>query len=167
MAEEIYLKAYPEERRCRAFLEFCGEGDVEAVVGLLNDDDGDEEDEDEDDKMEGEGSGHLEGKKGIDVLRYQDQIGSNGTGLHVAIQNNRVEIAWLLLLLASSLDMAEFPVEVLQAAEGLGISREDQTDKVDIRAIRNAEDITPEQRAMATGGVWNEWVRDGRLKESE
>ena len=84
LTEESYLKAYPEERRCRAFLEFCGEGDVEAIVDLLNDDDDGEEDE----ENSSQGAGH-----GIDVLRYQDQVGSIGSGLHVAVQNQRVEVA--------------------------------------------------------------------------
>ena len=65
--EECYLKTYPEERKGRAFLDLCGEGDVKAIVDLLSDD-GEENEEDS-----GQGVGHT-----IDVLRYQDQLGSLG-----------------------------------------------------------------------------------------
>ena len=155
LTEETYLKAYPEERRCRAFLEFCGEGDVEAIVDLLNDgDDGDENEE-----TSGLSSGHS-----VDVLRYQDQIGSMGSGLHVAVQNQRVEVAWLLLLLASTLSVDQFPVAVLQAAQDLGIQREDQSGKADIRLLKDSQGMTAEQRAAGIGGLWTEWLQSGRLK---
>ncbi len=151
LTEESYLKAYPEERRCRAFLEFCGEGDVEAIVDLLNDDDGEEDEE--------KGAGH-----GIDVLRYQDQLGSMGSGLHVAVQNQRMEVAWLLLLLASTLQIDQFPADVLQAAQNLGIHREDQSGQIDIRSLQDSQGMTAEERAAGIGGMWTEWLQSGRLK---
>lgn len=154
LTEESYLKAYPEERRCRAFLEFCGEGDVEAIVDLLNDDDGEGEEE-----GSGQGAGH-----GMDVLRYQDQVGSLGSGLHVAVQNQRMEVAWLLLLLASALKIDQFPTAVLQAAQNLGIQREDQNGKPDIRSLKDSQGMTAEQRAASMGGAWTEWLQSGRLK---
>ena len=155
LTEESYLKAYPEERRCRAFLEFCGEGDVEAIVDLLNDGNDGEEDE----EISDQSAGHS-----IDVLRYQDQIGSMGSGLHVAVQNQRVEVAWLLLLLASTLELDQFPVAVLQAAQSLGIQREDQNGKVDIRSLKDFQGMTAEQRAAGMGEIWTEWLQLGRLK---
>ena len=155
LTEESYLKAYPEERRCRAFLEFCGEGDVEAIVDLLNDVDDGEEDED----RSGHGAGHS-----IDVLRYQDQIGSMGSGLHVAVQNERVEVVWLLLLLASILEKDRFPAAVQQAAQNLGIQREDQRGKVDIRSLNDSQGMTAEQRAAEIGGIWTEWLQSGWLR---
>lgn len=156
LTEECYLKAFPEERKGRAFLEFCGEGDVEAIVDLLNDrDDGEDE------------GGTSVGGRGLDILRYQDQIGSIGSGLHVVIQNQRVQVAWLLLLLASRLDLEQFPPEVLQAAHSLGVRREDQEGKLDIRSLKDAEGLTAEQRAVEVGSVWNEWLQDGRLKPPE
>lgn len=154
LTEESYLKAYPEERRCRAFLEFCGEGDVEAIVDLLNDND-----EEEDGGHPDQGTG-----PNIDALRYQDHIGSMGSGLHVAIQNQRVEVAWLLLILASTLKMDQFPAEVLQAAHDLGIQREDQGEKTDIRSLKDSQGMTAEQRAAAIAGPWREWLQSGRLK---
>ena len=155
LTEESYLKAYPEERRCRAFLEFCGEGDVEAIVDLLNDGDDGEEDEESSDQS---------ARHSIDVLRYQDQIGSMGSGLHVAIQNQRVEVVWLLLLLASTLELDQFPAAILQAAHTFGIRREDQSGKVDIRSLKDFQGMTAEQRAAGMGGNWTEWLQLGRLK---
>lgn len=155
LTEESYLKAYPEERRCRAFLEFCGEGDVEAIIDLLNDGDDVEED--------GEGFGQNPGQS-VDVLRYQDQIGSMGSGLHVAVQNQRMEVTWLLLLLASTLRIDQFPAAVRQAAQTLGIEREDQSNKVDIRSLKDSQGMTAEQRAAGVGEVWTEWLQHGWLK---
>ena len=151
LTEESYLKAYPEERRCRAFLEFCGEGDIDAIVDLLNDDDDDGEEHEENSDQS---AGHS-----IDVLRCQDQIGSMGSGLHVAVQNQRVEVVWLLLLLASTLELDQFPVAVLHAAQSLGIQREDQNGKVDIRSLKDFQGMTAEQRAAGMGEVWTEWLR--------
>ena len=158
LTEESYLKAYPEERRCRAFLNFCGEGDVEAIVDLLNDDDGEEEVEEEEEGS-GQGAGH-----GTDVLRYQDQFGSLGSGLHFAVQNQRMEVAWLLLFVASTLKIDQFPTAVLQAARNLGVQREDQNGKPDIRSLKDSEGMTAEQRAASIGEVWTEWLQSGRLK---
>lgn len=157
LTEESYLKAYPEERKCRAFLEFCSEGDIEAIVDLLDDSEGDECEDEE--MIATLGAGHV-----IDVLRYQDQIGSIGSGLHVAVQNQRVEVAWLLLFLASTLDISEFPQEVLEASQILGLPREDQIGKVDIRSLKDAEGSTAEERAIRIEGVWDEWLRSGLLK---
>ena len=156
LTEESYLKAYPEERRCRAFLEFCGEGDVEAIVDLLNDGDDDGEQDEE-----GSGQGT---SQSIDVLRYQDQLRSMGSGLHVAVQNQRMEVAWLLLLLASTLEMDQLPAAVLQAAQNLEVQREDQSGRVDIRSLKDSHGMTAEQRAAGIGGMWTEWLQSGRLK---
>ncbi len=154
LTEETYLKAFPEERKCRAFLEFCGEGDVEAIIDLLNDGDDGEGDE----EVPSQGVGHS-----IDVLRYQDQIGSMGSGLHVAVQNQKTEVAWLLLFLASALEVDQFPAAV-RAAQNLGIQREDQSGKADIRSLKDSHGMTAEQRAAGIGGAWTEWLQSGRLK---
>ncbi len=151
LTEESYLKAYPEERRCRAFLEFCAEGDIEAIVDLLDDDQG--EDEENNDTVEPK----------TDVLRYQDLMGSMNSGLHIAILNGKEEVTWLLLLLASNLETKHFPREVLEGAEKLGIAKQYQQDKLDIRSLRDAEDMTAEHRAREIGGVWNTWLESGKL----
>lgn len=167
LTEECYLKTFPDERRARAFLEFCREGDVEAIVSLLVDVDIDEEDEegdgkdgrndDDDEKCE-----EIE-KARIDVLRYQDSTSSMESALHVAIRHGRTEVAWLLLLLASTIPTSEFPPEVFQAAEQLQLSREEQQGKVDIRTLRNEEGMTAADVAKVLGGIWNDWLISGRL----
>lgn len=156
LLEESYLRAFPEERRPRAFLEFCAEGDIEAIVALLDDDDDDGDDEDD-----GDGEDVTENR--IDPLRYQDPINSLSSGLHIAIAHERIEVAWLLLLLATTLPMSQFPSEVLQAADRLQLSREDQSGKVDIRTLKDGEGMTPAQRAGSAGDMWNDWLTSGRL----
>ena len=150
LAEESYLKAYPEERKCRAFLEFCREGDVEAIVDLLKAVD-DSESEDDDD----EGNDSVKNEDPIesyiplaaaDILRYQDPIGSMYSALHIAVISEKVETVWLLLLLASTLE--HIPPEVIDGAETLGISRDDQTGKPDIRTLVDTDGRTAIQYAQ-------------------
>lgn len=154
LKEESYLKAFPEERRCRAFLEFCAEGDVGAILDLLSDQDKEEPRESGD-----EGAA----AKSIDVLRYQDPMGTMSTGLHVAISSGHDEIAWLLLFLASSLEPNCFPPDVVQAAQTLGVTREDQTGKVDIRVLQDTNGRKVEDLAKELGGKWDAWVQAGWL----
>lgn len=146
LAEEAYLKAYPEERRCRAFLEFCREGDIEAIASVVKD----EDDEDDDTAT----TNH-------DILRYQDPMGGMSSGLHIAIQARQVQVVWMLLLLASNLNLDLFPPEVHQGAEQLKLVRENQAGKVDIRSLTDAEGRRAEQIAVGIGGMWNDWVRMG------
>lgn len=165
LTEECYLKTFPDERRARAFLEFCRGGDIEAIVSLL----GDEEEDEEGDECEDNGKSE-EVKNGeeitenrIDVLRYQDATSSMVSALHIAVKHERVEVAWLLLFLASSLPTSDFPMEVLQAAEQLQLSREEQSDKVDIRALKDEQGMTAADAANVIGGVWTDWLASGRL----
>lgn len=152
LSEEGYLKAYPEERKCRAFLEFCREGDVDAVIAMLQDGDSDSDDEDA-----------MQDASEIDILRYQDTLGEMQSGLHAAVQGGSQEIAWLLLLLASNLDRSQFPPEVFEAAKNFGVDREDQTGKEDIRGLKDAQGRTAEALAAELGGVWAGWPGTGRL----
>ncbi|KAF9733424.1 hypothetical protein PMIN06_007545 [Paraphaeosphaeria minitans] len=170
LTEESYLKAYPADRKCRAFLEFCREGDMSAIIGMLQGD-GSDSDSDSDDEMadEAEGEGEGEGEDTVDVgidalLRYQDPIGDMQSGLHAAVQAQSREVAWLLLLLASNLPLLEFPPEVFQEAEALGIMRGLTEDKTDIRSMRDANGKTAEDVAKEVGGVWAAgWIGNGRL----
>jgi hypothetical protein len=159
LSEESYLKAYPEDRKCRAFLEFCREGDVGACVSMLQDDDDDDDEEDE--HME---SGEEGRKIGPDeLLRYQDPIGDMQSALHAAVQGGSREVVWLLLLLASNLDLTQFPAEVFQEAEVMGIMRGNLDGKTDIRSLRDSEDKSAEDLASEIGGVWVGWPGTGRL----
>ncbi|KAL9051525.1 MAG: hypothetical protein Q9162_005954 [Coniocarpon cinnabarinum] len=91
LSEEGYLKAYPEDRKARAFMEFCRQGDLEAVLGVLQDED------DEDDQL------------ATDVLRYQDQIREMQSTLHAAVIGQNESVVWLLLYLASDFPLDQFP----------------------------------------------------------
>lgn len=147
--EEAYLRAYPEERRGHAFLEFCREGDIDAILHLIKDD---SEDDVEDEEQE------------VDILRYQGTFeGIEGSALHVAIQYQQTEVAWLLLAMASNLDWSKFPSNVLQAMESLGLSRSDRKANPDIRSLQDENGRTPLTLAQALGGVWVTWVADGRF----
>lgn len=160
LTEENYLRAYPEDRICRAFLEICREGDVSGVVDLLKSCD-EEDEEDEDEEMDGEPP--VARKSADEVLRYQDPIGDMQSGLHAAVAGGSREVAWLLLLLASTLPELEFPALVYQEAASLGVMRADQTGKVDIRSLRDSEGKSAEQLAAQMGGVWTGWPGTGRL----
>ncbi|KAL8870491.1 MAG: hypothetical protein Q9174_003480 [Haloplaca sp. 1 TL-2023] len=153
LKEESYLRAFPEERKCRAFLEFCADGDVGAILDMLNSKD--EEDEEVRDDVP---SAHA-----IDVLRYQDPLSNMNTGLHIAISAGKDDIVWLLLFLASSLEPEFFPPDVLQAANTLGAVREDQTGKADIRVLEDSTGRTAEGLAKELGGKWTTWVDEKRL----
>lgn len=120
-----------------------------------------DDDDESDDEMDDEPRGP---KKSADqVLRYQDPIGDMQSGLHAAVAGGSREVAWLLLLLASNLSEMEFPALVYQEAASLGVMRDDQTGKVDIRSLRDADGKTAEQLAAEMGGVWNGWPGSGRL----
>jgi hypothetical protein len=146
LTEEGYLKAFPEERKARAFLEFCKEGDLEAIVGLVKD------------HHEG---GSEEGD--VDGLRYQDGLGDMSSGLHAAIYNGQEEVAWLLLLLGSNLDWESFPPQVTEAAGRYGISLNDRHGDPDIRGLKDSQGHTAADIARSLGGIWSEWCERGRL----
>ncbi|KAI9685847.1 MAG: hypothetical protein M1822_004125 [Bathelium mastoideum] len=143
LIEEAYFSDHPEERRCRAFLEFCREGDVQAIVQLLKD---------------YENTFVWPASSRIDILRYQDPIGDRRSGLHAAIDGDSIEAAWLLLFLASKLDLKRFPVEILREAETQGLMREDQAHKADIRSLQDAHGKLPLNLVEEKGGVWKSWV---------
>ncbi|USW56042.1 Putative Zinc finger, RING/FYVE/PHD-type [Septoria linicola] len=160
LKEESYLHAYPEERKSRAFLEFCREGDHRAIAELVKScsEDADDDEDDEDDSGPGKTAG--------EILRYQDPIGDMQSGLHAAAANGHREVAWLLLLLASEYPELEFPALVFQEAASLQVMREDQTGKVDIRSLRDAHGRSAEDVARQAGIVWNGWIGNGRLTVS-
>lgn len=146
LTEEGYLKTFPEERKARAFLEFCKEGDLEAIVGLVKD------------HYE---AGSEEGD--VDVLRYQDSLGDMTSGLHAAVHNGQEEVAWLLLLLGSNLDWSSLPAPVLQAAHDYGLSKDDRHGEPDIRGLQDSHGHTAGDAARSFGGIWSAWIESGRL----
>ena len=147
--EEAYLRTYPEERRAHAYLEFCREGDVDALMHLIKDE---------------ELNKDFEADQKIDLLRYMGIFeGIDGSGLHTAIRYGQQEVAWLMLVLGSRLDWSEFPSVVLQAMDGLGLSKDDRNAATDIRSLKDSEGKTAAQLAQDVGGVWVDWTKNGRL----
>jgi hypothetical protein len=150
--EEAYLRTYPEERKGHAFLEFCREGDIDAIIHLVKDED-DLSDEDE-----------AVPEENGEILRYQGTFeGIEGSGLHVAIRYGREDVAWLLLALASALDWSKFPPAVLEAMEGFDLSPKDRREGADIRTLKDSEQRTPKTLAEEVGGVWTSWIQAGRF----
>lgn len=126
----------------------CGEGDVTGVVELLK---ALEEEPDEGDMSPAE------------LLRFQDPLDGQKTGLHVAIERSQQEAVWLLLWLASSLPTHAFPDEVAQAAENLEAGRE-TAGGVDIRVLRDEQGRTAEEVAGGMGDVWTGLLAAGILR---
>lgn len=158
LTEESHLKAYPEERKARAFLEFCHAGDIQAIIEMI--------------KFSKEASDEEEehGPSMDQIYRYQDPIGNMQSGLHAAVEAGSREVVWLLLLMASELPLLEFPAEVFQEAENLGIMREEGPENsglADIRALRDSDGKTAEDLAremMSQGNaIWNGWIGNGKL----
>ena len=160
LKEESYLRAYPEERKCRAFLEFCREGDHRAIVDLLKSCSEQPEDGEVDEMTD---AAVASNKTADEILRYQDPIGEMASGLHAAAANGHREVAWLLILLASQFPGMDIPALVFQEAAALGVMREDQEGKVDIRSLRDAQGRTAEDVAKEVGVIWNGWIGNGRL----
>lgn len=161
LKEEAYLRAYPDERKCRAFLEFCREGDHKAIVDLLK---SCTEPPDEGDAGMGDMDTLPAERKDVDeILRYQDPIGDMQSGLHAAAANGQREVAWLLLLLASNYPELEFPALVFQEAATLGVMRKEQEGRIDIRSLRDAHGRSAEDIAKEVGVVWNGWIGNERL----
>ena len=142
--EEAYFRSNPEERRGHAFLEFCKDGDTDAIVHLVKDEDGE---------------GHH------DILRYQDAFGgSMETGLHVSIRHGQDTAVWLLLYLASNLDDASFPPHVKKALQNAGLTIKDRRPQPDIRSLTDSSDRTALD--LATGqqvSRWEEVFRNNAL----
>ena len=165
LKEESYLRAYPEERKCRAFLEFCREGDHRAIAELLKScsEEPEEAEVGDEDAMD-EGEAEAPQKSADEILRYQDPVGDMQSGLHAAVVNGHREVAWLLLLLASEYPEMEFPALVYQEAAALGVMRsEEPSGKVDIRSLKDAHGRTAEDAAREVGIIWNGWIGNSRL----
>lgn len=146
--EEAYLSANPAARPARAYLTMCAEGDVGGIVELLN---AIEEDSDEGDMSPAE------------LLRYQDPLDGNKTGLHVAVEKNQQEAVWLLLWLASEYPTSAFPEEVSQAAQVMGAGRGTARGH-DIRTLRDEQGRSAEDVAGSMGNTWAGLLGAGVLK---
>lgn len=127
---------------------------------MLQDDEEDDDDDEDEDIEDGQG-GRKIGQD--ELLRYQDPIGDMQSALHAAVQGGSREVVWLLLLLASNLDLTQFPAEVFQEAEVMGIMRGALDGKTDIRSLRDSDGKSAEDLASEIGGIWTGWPGTGRL----
>lgn len=151
ITEEAYLDGHPTARPARAFMTMCSEGDVGGIMELL------ESQGDDEDSME-------EFMPPAEILRYQDPLNGMKSSLHIAIEKSQEEIVWLLLWLASSLDLSVFPKEVAHAAQGLGAGRGTAGAGADIRSLKDEEGHTAEDIAAGMGGFWNVLLQPGVLR---
>lgn len=147
LTEEAYLEAHPSERRSRAFLTLCGEGDVPAAVELLRD-------------------AAADGDDVRAVVLYRDALAGGRTALHLALEKGREDAVWLLLYLASPRLPAEaFPEEALAVAASLGVDRMPlAAGGEDIVSARDDEGRSAEDYAVAMAPLWDRFVQAGALR---
>ncbi|KXJ91095.1 hypothetical protein Micbo1qcDRAFT_234322 [Microdochium bolleyi] len=149
VTEEAYLAANPAAAPARAYHVMCGEGDVGGIVELLRDADQSASDED--------------GLTAAQLMRYQDPLNGNQSGLHIAVQKGQDEVVWALLWLASSLSSHTIPELVSQSAQAMGLERPQVTHSEDIRSLQDSQGRTAEDIAAQMGGVWTTLVESGVL----
>jgi hypothetical protein len=138
--EEAYLEAHPEARPARAFHVMCGEGDVDGIVDLLRDID--------------EGTGEEPVLSPAQLLRYQDPLANNRSGLHLAVEQEKEEIVWLLLWLASPLGADAFPAPLREIAQAMDLRRLVAPLSDDIRALKDDRGRIAEAIAAEREGHW-------------
>ncbi|KAI1183002.1 hypothetical protein F5B17DRAFT_156285 [Nemania serpens] len=138
ITEEAYLEANPHARPARAFHVMCSEGDVDGIVDLLRDIDQDEE----------------PALSPAQLIRYQDPLAGMKSGLHLAIEQGREEVVWLLLWIASPLRTDAFPGPLREIAEAMGLQRPDTPPFDDIRAIKDDRGRAAEAIAAERGEPW-------------
>jgi hypothetical protein len=140
LTEEAYLASHEEERPARAFLTMCAEGDVEGIMALL-------------------GSADLDDEETLgpqQILRYQDVLNGGKSGLHLALENDKIEVFYLLLWLASRLPTSAFPENVARSAHDVGLARPENIPDPDIRALKDEKEETAEAYARRKSGMWEE-----------
>jgi len=153
LVEASYLKAYPEERKGRAFVEFAAEGDAISMLDMLVEHDSDDEVD-----------GQQQTRTNTEVLRYQDPLGGMNSALHAAVVNNNKVVAWLLLWLASGLDDSVFPADIVETAREMDTARGNLMGQTDIRSLINNDGRTAAQLAEEKGELWAHWVDAGWLE---
>ncbi|KAI0813313.1 hypothetical protein GGR55DRAFT_569534 [Xylaria sp. FL0064] len=144
ITEEAYLEANPQARPARAFHVMCSEGDVDGIVDLLRD------------IEQGDGGGE-EGEPVLplaELIRYQDPLANMKSGLHLAIEQGREEVAWLLLWLASPLRTDAFPAPLREIAQAMGLQRPVTPPSDDIRALKDDQGRAAETIAAEREGPW-------------
>lgn len=142
VTEEAYLEANPQARPARAFHVMCSEGDVDGIVDLLRDIDQDDDGEEE------------PALSPAQLIRYQDPLANMKSGLHLAIEQGREEVVWLLLWIASPLRTDAFPGPLREIAQAMGLRRPDTPPFDDIRALEDDSGRAAEAIAAEREGPW-------------
>ncbi|PHH63089.1 hypothetical protein CDD81_6334 [Ophiocordyceps australis] len=142
--EEAYLQKNPEARPARALHVMCTEGDVQGMIEMLHDLDGQETDI---------GS----------ILSYQDPLSNMKSGLHLALENGRQDVAWILLWMGSAADVNRFPVNVRQTAELMGLGRLDVHPRKDLRELKDGQGRLAQDVARQNPEVWTALLETGVL----
>ncbi|CAK7219645.1 hypothetical protein SCUCBS95973_003888 [Sporothrix curviconia] len=174
IAEEAYYATYPQLLRARPFLAMCSEGHIDGVIELCREADGagDEEEGGGDDEMDDGDDADADDAddnsapavpqvRSAALLRHQDPLSQMATGLHVAIANDQIHMAYLLLYLASRLPLDQFPPELLQFAAQIERPEKDIVENVDIRSLQTVQGETAEAFAQRRGGIWAQMAQRG------
>lgn len=145
LTEEAYLETHPGERRSRAFLTMCSEGDVLGAVDLLKD-------------------AASDGEDVKAIVLYRDALANGKSALHLAVERGQEEAVWLLLYLGSpKLSLDSFPQEALAAAQSMGLSRMPAGGE-DIVSLRNEGGASAEDFARDMAPLWDRLVAAGVLR---
>ncbi|PSR81835.1 hypothetical protein BD289DRAFT_372133 [Coniella lustricola] len=147
LTEEAFLESHPTERRHRAFLTMCGEGDVLGTVDLLKD-------------------AAADGDDVRTIVLYRDALAGGKSALQIALEKNHEEVVWLLLYLASPRMPTEaFPDEAIAAAMSMEVDRmpADSGAAVDITELRDDEGRSALEYARALAPTWDRLVHAGVL----
>ena len=149
ITEEAYIEIHPEARPARALHIMCAEGDVEGIAQLLKDI-GDDE--------------------GIDpgtLIRFQNSLADDKSGLHLAVENSQDDVIWLMLWLSSSLPLDAFSQRVQEVARSRGVDRIDTSEANDIRALKDSSGKTAEDRFREKHGDQSVFMKQRLLSPSK
>ena len=140
LTEENLLRAYPETRRSRVFLDYSRASNAWEIVDMIKEADGsDSEDAD--------------GVKQLPVsqmLRYQDPLDKMHSALHIHIMHKDAQAALWLLFKASPIPLSSIPPEILAEFESVGEVRDPQEGLVDIRSLKDVNGRTAADYARDT-----------------
>lgn len=144
VTEEAHFQNHPEAATARALHIMCAEGDIDGIVRMF--------------KNPPDEVGDLG-----PFIRYQDPLFSMKTGLHLAVENGREEVVWLLLWLSSALPTPSFPELARNEANSMGLSRLPVQRETDIRVLVDAQGQTAEKIAQRSPGHWSSLIDAGFL----
>ncbi|KAK3492456.1 uncharacterized protein B0T23DRAFT_142573 [Neurospora hispaniola] len=149
LTEEAYLSSNPSARPARAMHTMAAEGDFAGIIELLTDVAASEDEETTITPSE--------------LLTFRDPLNEGKTALHLAVENGREEVFWLLLWLGSGLPTEVFPAEVVEVANGVGVGerRAEVGAEEDVRWVRDERGRSVKEVCGEVGGRWAEMAVGG------